>query len=68
MINSVRVFEVMSSFRYFAAMLLGFDGLLSLIELEGFSPDMSDVQMELGEFLMVLPRFGNVYFLWTWDV
>lgn len=43
MINFVRVFEVISSFRYFAAMLLGFDDLLSLIELEGFSPNMSNL-------------------------
>jgi len=38
MINSWYVFEVMSSYKYFAAMLLGFVGLLSLVELEGFRP------------------------------
>ena len=39
MISSLGVYGVMSSYRYFAAMLLGFDGLHSLVELEGFSPD-----------------------------
>lgn len=43
MINSLCVFEVMSSYRHFAAMLLGFDGLLSLVELEGFGPGRSDL-------------------------
>lgn len=31
MMNSLCVFEVMSSYSYFETMLLGFDGLLSLV-------------------------------------
>jgi len=55
----------MSSYRYFAAMLLGFDGLLSLVELEGFSPGRSDLcKGKIGEFLMVSTVVEEVHFLW----
>lgn len=39
MISSLGVYGVMSSYRYFAVMLLGFGGMCSSVELEGFSPD-----------------------------
>ena len=39
MISSLGAYEVMSFYWYFVAMLLGFDGLRRLVELEGFSPN-----------------------------
>ena len=64
MISSLDAYEVMNLYRCSATMLLGFSGLRSLIELQGFSPNglvcANEIQRVLDGFL---PRFGGVRFL-----